>query len=801
MRPRKSPTPFLFVFAALLLTGTAGATEPTRDEDLRVQVQTDWAAQEKRAGREVGSVEAVLAAVERAGRLLENLSAMPDPPSILAEREALNRLRARVEDVDRKNGAERLELYHRLRWLTRDLAWKNPLLAGRPIAFLQRRRFICQMLHEYIGYYYNYADLAGGGVYVLEQPGTSLRVRNLLDGRLPRGAYATLAASTDGGRLYFAFANVHPVQRTHRLGADWSILPSADQVPDQLNYYTEGRSSFHLFAVDADGENLRQLTFGCEDDFDPCPLPNGRVAFMSSRRGGFCRCDNPFEPIPTHTLHSLDEVTGDIKTLSWHETNEWHPSLLNDGRIVYCRWDYVDRSAAHFHGLWVSNPDGSDPRVLFGNYTKDISTCYQPRAVPGSNCIAFLAGAHHANVGGSLVLFDPSRVQLDSETGQDRFESLERLTPEVCFPETSEGWPDSFFHSPWPLSEDHYLVSFSFDPLPGMSGKTRRDSETGIYYFDRFGNLELLYRQPGICSLAPIPLGRRSAPPQIPAVPGGDLGEEGEFILADVNWSLLPMPDKRPIRELRVFQVLPKETTHIANQPRIGVANAEAARMLLGTVPVETDGSAYFRAPSGKPLYFQAVDASGRAVQSMRSVTYLQAGEQRGCVGCHESPNSAPPRHELLALRREPSRIHPGPDGSRPLSYPRLVQTVLDRHCLDCHDGRAGPHASPLRLTGERTDLFTRSYESLVPFVRWYEWGGQSITQTVTRPGQCGADQSPLVAILSDDNHRTHLNLSDSDLRRIYLWLDANSPFFGVYREAARAQQLAGDAVPPPDLQ
>ena len=110
-----------------------------------------------------------------------------------------------------------------------------------------------------------------------------------------------------------------------------------------------------------------------------------------------------------------------------------------------------------------------------------------------------------------------------------------------------------------------------------------------------------------------------------------------------------------------MFQVLPKETTHIANQPRIGVANAESARMLLGTVPVESDGSAYFRAPAGKPLYFQAVDGAGRAVQTMRSVTYLQPGERRGCVGCHETPGTAPPRHSLLAMQRPASRISRGP--------------------------------------------------------------------------------------------------------------------------------------------
>jgi hypothetical protein len=334
-----------------------------------------------------------------------------------------------------------------------------------------------------------------------------------------------------------------------------------------------------------------------------------------------------------------------------------------------------------------------------------------------------------------------------------------------------------------------------------MGARVRRDSETGIYYFDRFGNLEMLYRQPGICCLAPVLLGRRQAAPEIPQVCDPNLGAEGEFILADARWSLMRLPKDRPIQQLRVFQVLPKETTHIANQPRIGYANAEPARMLLGTVPVEPDGSAYFRAPAGKPLYFQAVDAEGRAVQSMRSVTYLQPGEQRGCVGCHEPPNAVPPTRPLLATQRPPSTIVPGPEGTLPMSYPRLVQPVLDRHCVRCHDGTAGPGKSAIVLSGEPTGMFTRSYENLRRYVRWHEWGGKSITQTVTRPGHCGTDESPLTGILDDANHRPHFDLPPADRRRIYIWLDANAPFFGTYRKDAQAKQRAGLAVRPPELQ
>ena len=206
--------------------------------------------------------------------------------------------------------------------------------------------------------------------------------------------------------------------------------------------------------------------------------------------------------------------------------------------------------------------------------------------------------------------------------------------------------------------------------------------------------------------------------------------------------------------------------------------------MLLGTVPVEEDGSAYFRAPARKPLYFQAVDQTGRAIQSMRSVTYLQPGERRSCVGCHEGPNVIPPAGIPLATRRPASVLKPGPEGSLPMSFPLLVQPALDRNCVNCHT----------TFTGEKRGEFSAAYESLRKFVRWYEWGDKSITQIATHPRRIGADESPLTRILEDATHRK-LKLPEEDLRRIYLWLDANAPFYCRYDKPARLAQQAGKAV------
>ncbi len=772
---------FFLIITSVVFQGGFGA-ERENALSFRELVERDWDSQEARKGRTSVASEAIRDALERAGRLLLDLKGMEEGPDLDSEEALLEELRNRMGGLESMEAAERLSFYREVRWLARGAALKNPLLGSGKMVFLKRHRFICQMLHEYLGYFYDYGDIDGGGVFLLEQPGGSVKtgqiiITDLIQGRLPRGNYTTLALSFDGRTIYFAFA---------------------ERAPEKPDYYSPDRRCFHIYAMDADGGNLRQLTSGPNDHFDPCPLPDGGLAFLSTGRGGFGRCHNPWEPLPAYTLHRMDSDGRNVRTLSFHETNEWHPSVLSDGCIVYSRWDYVDRSAANYHGLWISNPDGSGARVLFGNYTQKINACFQPRAIPNSTRVVFVAGAHHADVGGSLVAVDPNRIRLDGKTGQDGFDSLEVLTPEVCFPE-APGWPDSYFHSPWPLSETYSLVAFSFDPLPGMGPGVKKDSECGIYLFDRFGDLELLHREKGISSMYPIPLRERPVPPVVPSTIDPQLGDEGELILADVNRSLLPLPAGRPVRALRIFQVLPKSETHVANRPRLGYANAESARMFLGTVPVEADGSAYFRVPARKPLYFQAVDGAGWAVQGMRSVAYLQPGERRSCVGCHEPTGTAPNNRQILAVQREPSRIRPGPDGSRPWSFQRLVQPVLDARCLRCHNGKE--KEVPCNLAGSPAGEFTISYNSLRPHVRWHEWGGASIDEVATRPGRMPSDVSRLTTILDDAHHRNEVQLTDSERRRIYLWLDGNASFFGSYSKEERLAQMKGEVIPPPKLQ
>ena len=778
------------------------------DDAFRAKIEAEWELQESHFNRTVDTVDALRALLDRGGDVIACLD-----EEELVPPEALKRCEDAFGEVDPDTLAdlseiERRDLYMKLRWELRDLLFQNSLFAKTPLLFVKRERFVCQMLHEYLSYYYRHSGICGGGIYLLKDPGRSFETDDLTEGKFPLGTISTMSLSYDAKTIYFSYADLSkftdgkgPIKLAGAGFEDYS----SDYVS---KFMKEEDGKFHLFKMDLATREITQLTTGCDDDFDPVELPDGGIVFMSTRRGGFGRCHGSWEPLAVHTLHRLDP-DDKITTLSWHETNEWQPSISHDGRILYCRWDYVDRDAARHHGIWLSNPDGTGVVSLFGNYTIDICALYQPKAVPGSNKIMFVAGAHHLDVGGPLVLLDPQLVRYDPEKSEDTLDCIERLTPELPFPETAEDRPDfrcdQYYFSPFPLSEDFYLTAYSHDTIGGMhyAHKPNTTGKTGLYYRDRFGNLELMYEDEKFSCQYPIPVAETPIPPVIPSSLPKEPKEPktGTFMLSDVYEALTPLPEDRPIKELRIFQLLPKFPDHRSNVPAIGHAFAQNARLLIGTVPVEEDGSAYFTAPAEKPLYFQAVDADGKAVQSMRSEVYLQPGENRGCVGCHEQAQTIGKNTAVqsIASRRRPSQLTSPPADMAPISYPRLIQPILDRSCVSCHGGKEGDPAP--NLTGAVSGHYTESYNALQPLLRYYEWGGNNIRYMSTLPGMVGADMSPLTRILDDENHGAKISLSDEDRRTIYLWLDANAPFYGVYDTGEQEKQQVGEKVGLPELQ
>ncbi len=408
------------------------------------------------------------------------------------------------------------------------------------------------------------------------------------------------------------------------------------------------------------------------------------------------------------------------------------------------------------------------------------------------------AAPHHGQSFGSLVIVDPN-VQDD-----DAMAPVKRLTPEAGFPE-SQGGLLSYGHA-WPLSETYYLCAHT------MVGITPGDL-LGIYLIDAFGNKELICRAPDIHCLSPIPVKPRPVPPVVPE--SSDrlaAGKPAEAVVGVVNVynSLKAWPKDTRIKALRVYQVfplsIPSDAVYSSHATGLqipqGGDSVNLARAVLGTVPVEEDGSAYFIAPAHKELYFQALDEHGLAVTSMRSGTQFQAGEHATCQGCHEPKfraPSGPVSTALLAMRRAPSRLAPDVDGTNPFSYPRLVQPVLDRNCLACHLKNAGK-APPLGREIAKstvfgymnpvTDYYT-SYLSLAPKYGFYSYPDFYRST----PGQFGARASRLYEMLQKGHHG--VSLCAEDFHRITVWLDSVSQFYGVYESQGGKAQLRGEVARP----
>ena len=713
--------------------------------------------------------------MERGDALLRDLqSATPNLADLPGQWEKLGAEYRTLAGTPEADGRWQ-DLWRRVHEVKRKIAFRNPLAATGPVLFV--KQVPGSFSHQLTQVYGKYAR-PGGGIFILESPGTSLACRQLVAD--PLGSYQTPEVSYDGRQVFFAYC-------------------TTDASRIDARYY-------HLYSMGVDGTGLRQLTAGPYDDFSPRLLPDGRIVFVSTRRGGFHRCGSP--GCPVYTLAVCGRDGGDIRQLSHHETQEWDPAILHDGRIIYTRWDYVDRHAVFGEHLWATRPDGTAPAAWYGNYTRNPVGIWEAQPVPGSRLVMATAAAHHAMTAGAIVLVDPAK-------GSDGPAPLTRLTPQTPFPEsefpvlhrwhfpaadakpanTPENlrWPGHCYRSPWPLSEKYFIAAYSFDPLVGEPA-CNAPNMFGLYLVDCFGNKELLHRDPAISSLWPVPLRSRPSPPVLPTLCEESGKPEGTFVLQDVYASSPAVP-RGSVKRLRITQVLPK-TTQGRDNPPVGMAGGSPGKQVLGTVPVEADGSAHFTAPAGIPLLFQALDETGQAVQIMRSATYLQPGETAGCIGCHELRTTAPAdKLRLKALSRQPSAITLGPDGSKPFSYPILVQGILDKHCVSCHNAKET--GGKVNLTGSPERHYTFSYNALAARV---PWSSDTNNDALSTPGRYGARGSSVMTLVLKAGHYK-VALSADEIERLATWMDTNALFYGTFDPADQKRQQQGQGIDGPKLE
>jgi hypothetical protein len=487
-----------------------------------------------------------------------------------------------------------------------------------------------------------------------------------------------------------------------------------------------------------------------------------------------------------------------LRPLSFANLSEWTPSMLPDGRLLWMRSEYLDKGADFGHTLWAIRPDGTHPELVFGNNTLN---CYaNGQAVPGTSEILCTLVSHGGDLNGPLALLDPAKGRFNPQ-------AITSLTPDVP-PHYHMSWArQQCFRDPFPVSRDYFLCSHA----PA--------DKFGLYIIDRWGNRELLYLDPEMGSMSPT-LFRR--PPPLSAVAAAVSAheaqtEEGQFFVADVYNGLEPAVRRGQVKFIRVCQEVRADLLRLPSggyqqdheafedwyaTPTHKVRGPHGwpsyvAKGDLGVAPVEADGSASFYAPSGKVLYFQALDERWNELQRMRSVVQLQPGEKRGCLGCHESRLSAPRANGAtpLALRRPPTRLSPPPWGAGPFAYEKVVQPVWDRNCVRCHDAGDKDH---INLTGALdTNGVPASFRTIVEkgWVHYfdYTWGRE---HSKAAPLSFGTLQSRLWQMLDAGHYAVALTAEET--RRVKTWTDLNCPLWPdyIYRLNRPGRQAAAAAAP-----
>jgi hypothetical protein len=632
--------------------------------------------------------------------------------------------------------------------LRREALIANPLVSGHPILFVVRHQYAkghhnTETFFPAAQHEFNSGKFSPGGALKAIDFARGGAVRTLID--LPEGVVRDPDVSFDGSR----------------------ILVSLRRTPTD---------SYHVWEVGADGSGLRQITTAADvDDLDPLHLPDGGIAFSSTLEPKYCMCNR-------HIMANLFRMNADgsnIRQIGKSTLFEGHGALLPDGRILYDRWEYVDRNFGDAQGLWTVYPDGTGHALYWGNNTASPGAVLEGRPVPGSDLFLATFSSCHDRPWGALALVDRRRglegaapvvrtwpasaIRLVREDGLNRFDDFRSVKPK--------------YEDPCPLGDRHFLCART----------TGEGEETGIFLLDVFGNEVLLHAEAPGC-FDPMPLAARPRPPAIP-VRRDDRGPaEGSFYVADVYAGThMEGVARGSVKWLRVVESPEKRQWTAPTWGGQGIEGPAmnwhdfANKRILGTVPVASDGSAWFTVPAERFVYFQLLDADGMMVQSMRSGTIVQPGETAGCIGCHDDRSMAAPVGSYVRNpgKGGPARLRPWRGPERLFNYRAEVQPVWDDHCVRCHD--FGKEAgAKLVLAGDRDLVFNASYIDL--------WRRGAIRAIGAGPSQIqparswGAHASRLVQVLRKGH--AGVRLSPEDWDRIVTWIDLNAPYYPSYASA-----------------
>ncbi|MDO4571652.1 MAG: hypothetical protein Q4D38_14820 [Planctomycetia bacterium] len=539
---------------------------------------------------------------------------------------------------------------------------------------------------------------------------------------------------------------------------------------------------YHIYEMNLDDKSIRQITFGEGlSDIDPVYLPDGRIAFSSTREPKYCMCNRHI----MCNLYVMNPDGSDMLQIAHSTLFEGHASVLSDGRIIYDRWEYVDRFFGDAQGLWTTNPDGTSNVLFYGNNTGSPGSFLDPREVPGSKWVVSTMSGSHYWPWGAIAMIDRSR----GIEGKDGV--VHTWPPEAIHKISIVGNRDSMVHmpikyeDPFPLSETTLLASRQLDS---------KSDKMGIYLLGVDRPDTLVYAEPADSSLGcydSMIIEPRPLPPVVED--RVDLSKTtGTLYVSDVY--IGTGMDAIPRGEVKWLRVVESPEKRFWTSSSWSGGTGEQApgmafndynnKRILGTVPVESDGSAYFELPSDTFVYFQLLDDQGRMIQSMRSGTIVRPGENQGCIGCHEDRlNAVGPRTKPLATNRPPDKLHGWYGPARNFSYMIETQPVLTKYCVQCHD-KGKPGAEKLCLAPDRNIVFNNAYYELRKNKKYVNVVGAG-PAPIQNPRSWGSFVSPLARVVleghGDPERDKFLTLSQEEKDRVITWIDLNAPFYAEY--------------------
>ena len=531
---------------------------------------------------------------------------------------------------------------------------------------------------------------------------------------------------------------------------------------------------WNLWEVGCDGTRLKQLTQLHDPDvdaYDGAYLPDGGVVFMCSATYQGVPCVGGSDYVAN--LYRMDGDGGNMHRLTFDQEMNWSPMVMNDGRVLYTRWEYTDNAHYFTRLLFTMNPDGTGQQSIYGSNSYWPNSMFYTRQVPGapSKLITIVSGHHGVKRAGELILLDLAKGRHEADGVVQRIPGRgQKVLPVIADQLVEKSWP-RFLH-PQPLSEKYFIVS----------GQLSAKADWGIYLVDVFDNIVPIYSIHGQALFEPTPLKASVRPPIIPDRVRPE-EKTATVLLTDVysGPGLAGIP-RGTVKRLRLYSYsfnLRNEGSH----DKVGIHSGWEVKRILGTVPVEPDGSASFTIPANTPVAVQPLDAQGRTLQSMRSWFTGQPGEVVSCVGCHDQQNSAPPSSGTIASRRAPSPVQPWYGPARPFAFTNEVQPVLDRSCVACHDGSAGKPApsfvNPKDPANFKQDV---AYLALHPYVRR---PGPESDCHLMRPMEYHTSTSELMQMLARGHHGVQLDTEGLD--RLNTWIDLNAPWRGSWASESKA--------------